>query len=168
VPLPELLDRVAGLETRLVVEVEDTHSVSLKADPDQMEQLLINLVKNAVDAAVNEREEAGLVSKPAVTIRSRTAGDMVSILIEDNGPGLTNPGNLFVPFYTTKKSGTGVGLVLARQIAEAHGGSLELRNRTDAIGCQAEVRIPIAQAERDVVHRIEVTENEPGTVRRGA
>ena len=79
--------------------------VNLMADADQIEQLLINLVKNAVDAAVNEREEAGLVSKPAVTIRSRSAGDMVSILIEDNGPGLTNPGNLFVPFYTTKTSG---------------------------------------------------------------
>jgi two-component system, NtrC family, nitrogen regulation sensor histidine kinase NtrY len=150
VPLPALLDRVAGLETRLIVEVEDVQTVNLMADADQMEQLLINLVKNAVDAAVNEREEAGLVSKPAVTIRSRNAGDMVSILIEDNGPGLTNPGNLFVPFYTTKKSGTGVGLVLARQIAEAHGGSLELRNRTDAIGCQAEVRIPIAGADREI------------------
>jgi C4-dicarboxylate-specific signal transduction histidine kinase len=133
-----------------------------------MEQLLINLVKNAVDAAVNEREEAGLVSEPLVTIRSRSAGDMVSILIEDNGPGLTNPGNLFVPFYTTKKSGTGVGLVLARQIAEAHGGSLELRNRTDAIGCQAEVRIPVVSVERDAAHRAEVPENELGTLRRGA
>ena len=168
VPLPELLDRVAGLETRLTVEVEDVQPVSLKADPDQMEQLLINLVKNAVDAAVDEREEAGLVSKPAVTIRCKSAGDMVSILIEDNGPGLTNPGNLFVPFYTTKKSGTGVGLVLARQIAEAHGGSLELRNRTDAIGCQAEVRIPIVQTERDASYRAEIAEAEPGTVRRGA
>ncbi|HTZ90724.1 MAG TPA: ATP-binding protein [Alloacidobacterium sp.] len=168
VPLPELLDRVAGLETRLTVEVRDVQPVNLVADPDQMEQLLINLVKNAVDAAVNEREEAGLISKPAVTIRSRSAGDMVSIVIEDNGPGLTNPGNLFVPFYTTKKSGTGVGLVLARQIAEAHGGSLEVRNRMDAIGCQAEVRIPIASAERDAIHRPEVAENEPGTVRRGA
>jgi nitrogen fixation/metabolism regulation signal transduction histidine kinase len=168
VPLLPLLDRVAGLETRITVEIEDVQSASLKADPDQMEQLLINLVKNAVDAAVDEREEAGLVSKPAVRIRTRNAGDMVSILIEDNGPGLTNIGNLFVPFYTTKKSGTGVGLVLARQIAEAHGGSLELRNRTDIIGCQAEVRIPMVLAERDTLQRTETVENEPGTVRRGA
>jgi nitrogen fixation/metabolism regulation signal transduction histidine kinase len=158
VPLPALLDRVAGLETRLIVEVEDVQPVNLSADADQIEQLLINLVKNAVDAAVNEREEAGLVSKPAVTIRSRNAGDMISILIEDNGPGLTNPGNLFVPFYTTKKSGTGVGLVLARQIAEAHGGSLELRNRTDAIGCQAEVRIPIAGGDREISSESQRTE----------
>jgi nitrogen fixation/metabolism regulation signal transduction histidine kinase len=166
VPLPALLDRVAGLETRLIVQIEDVQPVNLMADPDQMEQLLINLVKNAVDAAVNEREEAGFVSKPAVRIHSRSAGDMVSILIEDNGPGLTNTSNLFVPFYTTKKSGSGVGLVLARQIAEAHGGSLELRNRTDVIGCQAEVRIPIAPGERDTGHRAENTEIE--TMRRGA
>jgi two-component system nitrogen regulation sensor histidine kinase NtrY len=151
VPLPALLDRVAGLETRLTVEMSDVQPVNLWADADQIEQLLINLVKNAVDAVVNEREEAGLTAAPAVTIRSRSAGDMVSILIEDNGPGLTNPGNLFVPFYTTKTSGSGVGLVLARQIAEAHGGSLELRNRMDVKGCQAEVRIPIAMYEREPI-----------------
>ena len=69
--------------------------------------------------------------EPAVTMRSELQGDFLSVLIEDNGPGLTNPANLFVPFYTTKKSGSGVGLVLARQIAEAHGGTLELRNRAD-------------------------------------
>jgi nitrogen fixation/metabolism regulation signal transduction histidine kinase len=106
-------------------------------------------VRNAVEAALSEREEVELADEPAVTIYSRTAGDAVSIFIEDNGPGLMNPSNLFVPFYTTKRSGTGVGLVLARQIAEAHGGSLELRNRPDAKGCQAEVRIPIARSERD-------------------
>jgi nitrogen fixation/metabolism regulation signal transduction histidine kinase len=143
VPLPALLDRVAGLEMRLTVSIVEVQPVNLTADADQMEQLLINLLKNAVEAAMNDREEAGLVSEPAVTIHSRVTGDMVSIFVEDNGPGLTNPGNLFVPFYTTKTNGSGVGLVLARQIAEAHGGSLELRNRVDAIGCQAEVRIPI-------------------------
>ncbi|WP_158751802.1 PAS domain-containing sensor histidine kinase [Acidobacterium sp. S8] len=147
VPLPALLDRVAGLETRLTVNVVEVQPVNLTADADQIEQLLINLVKNAVEAAVNDREEAGLVSEPSVTIRSRVAGDMVSIFVEDNGPGLTNPGNLFVPFYTTKTNGSGVGLVLARQIAEAHGGSLELRNRVDAIGCQAEVRIPLTSSD---------------------
>ena len=156
VPLPALLDRVAGLETRLTVEIGDVQPVNLLADADQIEQLLINLVKNAVDAAVNEREEAGLTGAPAVKIRSRSAGDMVSILIEDNGPGLTNPGNLFVPFYTTKTSGSGVGLVLARQIAEAHGGSLELRNHVDAKGCQAEVRIPIAFHERETSNAADV------------
>ena len=156
VPLPALLDRVAGLETRLTVEIGEVQPVNLLADADQIEQLLINLVKNAVDAAVSDREEAGLMGAPAVKIRSRSAGDMVSILIEDNGPGLTNPGNLFVPFYTTKTSGSGVGLVLARQIAEAHGGSLELRNRVDVKGCQAEVRIPIAFHERETSDGMDV------------
>jgi len=156
VPLPALLDRVAGLETRLTVEISEVQPVNLWADADQIEQLLINLVKNAVDAAVNGREETGLAGVPAVTVRSRITGDMISILIEDNGPGLTNPGNLFVPFYTTKTSGSGVGLVLARQIAEAHGGSLDVRNRTDAKGCLAEVRIPIAAYEREAAEGVHV------------
>jgi nitrogen fixation/metabolism regulation signal transduction histidine kinase len=161
VPLPALLDRVAGLETRLTVRISEVQAVSLMADADQLEQLLINLVKNAVDAAVNDREEAGLISEPAVRIRSKVVIDTVSIFVEDNGPGLTNPGNLFVPFYTTKTNGTGVGLVLARQIAEAHGGSLEVRNRTDMIGCQAEVRIPLAAPEHG-----ETVESEPPVQRR--
>ena len=156
VPLPALLDRVAGLETRLTVEISEAQPVNLWADADQIEQLLINLVKNAVDAAVNGREETGLAGVPAVMVRSRITGDMISILIEDNGPGLTNPGNLFVPFYTTKTSGSGVGLVLARQIAEAHGGSLDVRNRTDAKGCLAEVRIPIAAYEREAAEGVHV------------
>lgn len=147
VPLPSLLDRVAGLETRLTVEVDGVPSVSLRADADQMEQLLINLVRNAAEAAFSEHEEVGKPGEPQVKIHAKLIGEMVSIFIEDNGPGLANPSNLFVPFYTTKRSGTGVGLVLARQIAEAHGGSLELRNRTDTKGCQAEVRIPLAHPE---------------------
>ncbi len=148
VSLPLLLDRVAGLETRLQVEIGDVPQVNLMADADQMEQLLINLVRNAVEAAMSEHEEGGMASSPVVRISGRAAGGFASILIEDNGPGLANPGNLFVPFYTTKRTGTGVGLVLARQIAEAHGGSLELRNRAGTKGCQAEVRIPLV-AEHD-------------------
>jgi nitrogen fixation/metabolism regulation signal transduction histidine kinase len=160
VPLAPLLDRVAGLETRLTVQIGELQPVNLIADADQLEQLLINLVRNAVEAALSEREEVNLTDEPAVAIYSRSAGDAVSIFIEDNGPGLTNPGNLFVPFYTTKRSGTGVGLVLARQIAEAHGGSLELRNRVDAKGCQAEVRIPIAPFEREAINVQEAHEVE--------
>ncbi len=102
-----------------------------------------------MEAACSAREDAiaaGLPhEEPAVIIRSRVEGDFLSVAIEDNGPGLTNPTNLFVPFYTTKKTGTGVGLVLARQIAEAHGGTLELRNRAETHGCEAELRIPLAQ-----------------------
>ena len=85
---------------------------------------------------------------PQVTIRAIEEGDLVAIQIEDNGPGLANPDNLFVPLYTTKKSGSGVGLALARQIVEAHGGAIELRNRPNHQGCIAEVRIPIAEKPR--------------------
>jgi nitrogen fixation/metabolism regulation signal transduction histidine kinase len=157
VPLPALVDRVAGLETRLQIEIGDVPQINLMADADQMEQLLINLVRNAVEASLSEHEEGGVLGAPEVKIHGRAAGGFVSILIEDNGPGLANPGNLFVPFYTTKRTGTGVGLVLARQIAEAHGGSLELRNRIGERGCQAEVRIPLAM-EREPVQ----TEEENG------
>jgi len=149
VPLRPLLERVVSLETRFEVKLEPAPAVEVFVDTDQMEQLLINLVRNGVEAACSAREDAmaaGLAHEaPAVTLRIRVEGDFLSVLIEDNGPGLTNPANLFVPFYTTKKTGSGVGLVLARQIAEAHGGTLELRNRADATGCEAELRIPLAQ-----------------------
>jgi len=85
-----------------------------------------------------------------VAIRSELQGDFLSVVIKDNGPGLTNPANLFVPFYTTKKSGSGVGLVLARQIAEAHGGTLELKNCAEGHGCEAELRIPLAHRSDEV------------------
>jgi hypothetical protein len=86
--------------------------------------------------------------RPSVTIHATEDGDLVAIQIEDNGPGLANPENLFVPLYTTKKAGSGVGLALARQIVEAHGGAIELRNKPNHTGCIAEVRIPIAERPR--------------------
>src|SRR5271166_2939513 len=149
VPVGPLLERVASLETRLEIALAAAPQVEVFVDADQMEQLLINLVRNEIGRALSAREDAvaaGLpYDEPAVTMRSELQGDSLSVVIEDNGPGLTNPANLFVPFYTTKKSGSGVGLVLARQIAEAHGGTLELRNRADAHGCEAELRIPLAR-----------------------
>ena len=149
VPVRPLLERVVSLETRLEVALAGAPPVEVFADPDQMEQLLINLVRNGVEAACSAREEALAAGihpeEPAVTMRSSVDADFLSVIIEDNGPGLTNPANLFVPFYTTKKTGSGVGLVLARQIAEAHGGTLDLRNRADTHGCEAELRIPLAQ-----------------------
>src|SRR5579883_2444078 len=133
VPLRPLLERVVSLETRLEVEIESAPAVDVFVDADQMEQLLINLVRNGVEAARSACEDATAAGlphdAPAVTLRTKVEGDFLCVSIEDNGPGLTNPANLFVPFYTTKKTGSGVGLVLARQIAEAHGGTLELRNR---------------------------------------
>jgi two-component system, NtrC family, nitrogen regulation sensor histidine kinase NtrY len=149
VPLGPLLERVVSLETRLDVALVNGPQAEVFADPDQMEQLLINLVRNGVEAACSASEDAIaarlLHEEAAVTIRSGIVADFLSVVIEDNGPGLTNTANLFVPFYTTKKTGTGVGLVLARQIAEAHGGTLELKNRADTHGCEAELRIPLAQ-----------------------
>ena len=91
--------------------------------------------------------------RPEVTIRATEEADLVSIVIEDNGPGLANPENLFVPLYTTKKAGSGVGLALARQIVEAHGGAIELRNKPHHQGCIAEVRIPVAERSKEAAQR---------------
>jgi len=73
--------------------------------------------------------------------------EFVSILIRDNGAGITNVSNIFVPFYTTKPEGTGIGLVLAQQIAEGHGGTVHLSNRESGKGCKAEIRLPLSRRE---------------------
>jgi signal transduction histidine kinase len=124
-------------------------------DPDQLEQMLINLTRNAVEAALEPRQSTASqngstvtsapVLEPLVVVRWELAESDLVLTIEDNGPGLGNPANVFVPFYTTKPSGSGIGLVLSRQIAEAHGGSIELLNRADQKGCQARLVLPRAQ-----------------------
>jgi nitrogen fixation/metabolism regulation signal transduction histidine kinase len=155
VPLRPLLERVVALETRMDVGLGDVPAVNLVADPDQLEQLLINLLKNAVEAVISAREEQGDKRNgtggveragAAVMLSARDLRDSLAILVEDAGVGLTNTANLFVPFYTTKRNGSGVGLALVRQIAEAHGGTVSLRNREDAQGCVAEVRIPFVHS----------------------
>ena len=105
-------------------------------DEDQLEQALINLARNAVEA---QGDSAG-----HVLIAAHGEGDTLVITITDEGPGVANPDNLFVPFFTTKPGGSGVGLVLSRQIAEAHGGTLSLENRRDTHGAIATLRIPAA------------------------
>jgi two-component system, NtrC family, nitrogen regulation sensor histidine kinase NtrY len=130
-----LVHRVGGLETRLTVRVLPGPDLSIRADPDQLEQLLINLVHNASDAA--------LQTGGSVTVGWKREGRGFELWIDDEGAGLTNASNLFVPFFTTKPGGSGIGLLLSRQIAEAHGGSLTLENRIDRRGCRAYLRLPI-------------------------
>lgn len=133
--LAPLIQRVAALESRLPVFVSRGPEVRLGADADQLEQLLINLLRNAVDAA--------LLTGGGVGVGWRIAGSFVEVRVEDEGPGLSNTDNLFVPFYTTKQEGSGIGLVLSRQIAEAHGGTLTLENRQEGRGCEALLRLPV-------------------------
>ncbi len=131
-----LVSRVAGLETRLAVLVDASPRVVIPGDGDQLEQLLINLVHNAVDAAL---ETGG-----GVRVSWAAAAGHVDVTVEDEGPGLAQTTNLFVPFFTTKPGGSGIGLVLSRQIAEGHGGALTLVNRPDRAGCRALLRLPAA------------------------
>jgi nitrogen fixation/metabolism regulation signal transduction histidine kinase len=137
VDVVSFVDRVVTLEKAHHIRVEPGPPLTIQADGDQLEQLLINLIRNAVDAV---RETDG-----GVTIGwERLPGSpSMELWVEDEGPGLSNTGNLFVPFFTTKPGGSGIGLVLSRQIAEAHGGSLLLENREDRRGCRASLRMPI-------------------------
>ncbi|MGA2350864.1 MAG: ATP-binding protein [Terracidiphilus sp.] len=139
VPLGALLERVALLEQRLDIQIDSGPPVTLQADPDHLEQMLINLLANAVDASLAND------SRP-VRASWRTTDSSVSIIIEDSGLGIANAENLFVPFYTTKPTGSGVGLPLAQQIARAHGGEISLVNREDGPGTRATVRLPMAEA----------------------
>ena len=141
VSLGDLVERVAQLELSLPVTVTQTGDIVLQLDADQVEQALINLVRNAAEAALSS--DATCQETPRVNIHLGTAGSEIVISVYDNGPGLSNESNLFVPFYTTKPGGTGIGLVLAQQIAQAHRGSVLLTNRLDGhSGCIAELRLP--------------------------
>jgi two-component system, NtrC family, nitrogen regulation sensor histidine kinase NtrY len=131
----EWVRRIAGLEPRLQVRVIEGEPVEIQADGDQLDQLLINLVRNAADAALS--------TGGGVEIGWRTRNGKLEVLVRDEGPGLANPANLFVPFFTTKPNGSGIGLVLSRRIAEAHGGTLTLRNRESSPGCEAQLILPL-------------------------
>lgn len=128
----DLVRRVAQLETRLLIQVQPGPDITVHGDADQ---LLINVTRNAVDAAL---ETGG-----GITVSWTCTRDSVDTWVDDEGPGLPSTSNLFVPFFTTKQGGSGIGLVLSRQIAEAHGGTLTLDNRTDARGVRATLRLAV-------------------------
>ena len=126
--------RVVELEKRRPIAVVAGPEATIRADGDQLDQVLINLLRNAVDAAAE--------TDGAVEVGWEARGDTVTVLVRDEGPGLSDTANLFVPFFTTKANGTGIGLVLSRQIAENHGGALTLADRGDRRGCEARLSLP--------------------------
>jgi nitrogen fixation/metabolism regulation signal transduction histidine kinase len=130
-----LIRRAAALETRLVIVIAGGPDLTVSLDAAQIEQVLINLFKNAVDAALD--------TNGGVRVSWLHKSAALEVRIEDDGRGLANTANLFVPFFTTKPSGSGIGLLLCRQIAENHGGTLSLKNREGASGCLATLRLPV-------------------------
>jgi signal transduction histidine kinase len=136
--IADCIRRVASLETRAKLKIRQGPDITIRADADQLEQVMINLVRNAVEAV--HESDGGVEIGWSVSDASPGACE---IWVEDEGPGLTNPANLFVPFYTTKANGSGIGLALSRQIAEGHYGTLTLENRNPGPGCRAVFRLPM-------------------------
>jgi len=132
--------RVVNLETRLPVAVEPGPPVTIRADGDQLDQLLINLVRNAVDAAIE--------TDGGVSVGWNRENGHIAVWVRDEGPGLADTTNLFVPFFTTKPHGSGIGLALSRQITEAHRGQLTLENVRGGSGCIARLRLPLGTGQR--------------------
>ena len=130
-----LLRRVIELERRLKIKLLPGPEMTIQADGDQLEQLLINLLRNAVDAS---QETGG-----SVQVKWMKKANTLEITVEDEGHGIASTANLFVPFFTTKPAGSGIGLVLSRQIAEAHSGALTLENRRTGSGCEAKLVLPL-------------------------
>lgn len=139
-----LARRIAALETRLAVVVAGGPEITVRADGDQLEQVLINLIRNAVDASLEQGwKHAERLVEVSWRVLPGSVVPQMELVVADRGPGLANTANLFVPFFTTKPGGSGIGLVLCRQIIEAHGGVLRLANREPGPGCEAIVILPL-------------------------
>jgi signal transduction histidine kinase len=128
VHLAKLIEKVTALFEHDIIS--DTQNVQVQADPILLEQVLINLIKNAVEASPK--------NKP-VKVSVKQDSRVTHILVEDSGSGIANPDNLFVPFYTTKDNGKGIGLALSRNMIEQQGGRLTLQNKENEKGAKAEV-----------------------------
>jgi len=135
VRIGSMIRRIGSLDSRVPVHVIGGPDATINADPDQLEQLLINILRNAIDASVETRG--------SVSVGWDLRPDELTIRVIDEGPGIANASNLFVPFFTTKQGGSGIGLPLSRQIAESHGGRVSLANRRDRTGCEAVIELPI-------------------------
>jgi nitrogen fixation/metabolism regulation signal transduction histidine kinase len=134
VSVRDWISRVTKLETRVKVKIQEGPEVTISGDADQLEQLLINLLHNAADAVLECGTQA--------SVGWSSQDSQLDVWVVDDGPGIQNTANVFVPFFTTKPGGTGIGLALSRQIAEAHGGTLTLENRRGTRGCEARLRLP--------------------------
>ncbi|MHB1544463.1 MAG: sensor histidine kinase [Gammaproteobacteria bacterium] len=138
VDLAPLVREVAVMEGNSKLRVHEGPDVNIQADRTQLEQALINLVRNALEAA------AQLAGSVHISWSEHPEGVIVEIV--DDGPGLPQTDNLFVPFFTTKPGGSGIGLLIAREVAENHGGRLELSDREDQKGAIA--RLHLAKSPR--------------------
>ena len=136
VDIAACIHRVTELEQRHPISITVGPDTTVPADQDQIEQVLINLIRNAIEASI----DAG----GPVEVGWMENDRRLEITIRDEGPGIADPENLFIPFYTTKAEGSGIGLFLCRQIVEAHGGSVSVKNRGDRCGCEAVLRLPLA------------------------
>lgn len=131
-----LVNRACRLIQHPGLHVEPGASCRIRVDPGQIEQLLINVLRNAIQACPADSGQ--------VRVHWKQESSDVVIRIDDNGPGIENPENLFVPFFSTKPGGSGIGLVLCRQIAEANGGTVHLQNRPEG-GARATIALPLDQ-----------------------